>query len=172
MGDCLPFGFNGLSASQAMDNACGKMLLLDPVVPGSSAIVTKGIRNSQQMNIEGTDLVFVDIGGVVVEEVNVVPLADLLDTFVVENFGWGMDGRTLFGVEYGRKGEVSDSLSFLLMSFQLVVHRWRPVNPHISIMPHTRDSSDATDLVPYLFAWPVETASELEFQLSTAMCCS
>ena len=107
MGDCLPFGFNGLSASQAMDNACGKMLLLDPAVPGSSAIVAKGVRNSQQMNIEGTDLVFMDIGGVVAEEVNVVPLADLLDTSVVENFGWGMDGRTKDGTEYAREGEAS-----------------------------------------------------------------
>ena len=66
VGDCLPFGFNGLFASQAMDNACGKILLLDPAVPGSMTIVAKGVRNSQQMNVEGAapvaDLVFVDMG--------------------------------------------------------------------------------------------------------------
>ena len=58
VGDCLPFGFNGLYASQDETNHCGKMLLLDPNNSGSYEIVASGIRNSQQMNLEGKDVVF------------------------------------------------------------------------------------------------------------------
>jgi len=102
-GDCLPFGLNGLAPAQAEDNLCAKIILLDPSDPGKSTIVAKGVRNSQQINIEGANVVFMDIGGVTAEEVNVVPLAELLDTNTVENFGWGMDGQSR-GEEFGREG--------------------------------------------------------------------
>merc|ERR1711966_586553 len=63
---------------------------------------------SQQMNVEGVapmaDLVFRDMGAVTAEEVNVVPLADLLDLSVVENFGWGTDGQTKDGEAFAREG--------------------------------------------------------------------
>lgn len=111
VGDCLPFGLNGLGASQADNSHCGKMLLIDPSNDNDYEIVAKGIRNSQQMNIEGDNLVFMDIGGVTAEEVNVVPLADILDGNVVEDFGWGMKEDELhnFGdgndVPFAREGE-------------------------------------------------------------------
>ena len=61
------------------------------------------------MNVEGVapmaDLVFMDMGAVTAEEVNVVPLADLLDLSVVENFGWGTDGQTKDGEAFAREGE-------------------------------------------------------------------
>jgi hypothetical protein len=41
-----------------------------------------------------------DIGGVTAEEVNAVPLADLLDTENVENFGWGIRA----GENFAREG--------------------------------------------------------------------
>ena len=99
VGDCLPYGLNGLEPAQSMDSHCAKMLLIDPAKPGTYDIVAKGIRNSQQMNIEGGNLVFMDIGGVSAEEVNVVLLADLLDTSTIENFGWGMRVKASFGRE-------------------------------------------------------------------------
>lgn len=108
VGDCLPYGLNGLYASQDSSSHCGKMLLIDPVTPGSYDIVASGIRNSQQMNLEGDYIVFMDIGGVTAEEVNAVQLADLLDLSQVENFGWGMVrgevGKTDEYGEYGREG--------------------------------------------------------------------
>eukprot|EP00584_Thalassiosira_punctigera_P022733 CAMPEP_0172574500 /NCGR_PEP_ID=MMETSP1067-20121228/136730_1 /TAXON_ID=265564 ORGANISM="Thalassiosira punctigera, Strain Tpunct2005C2" /NCGR_SAMPLE_ID=MMETSP1067 /ASSEMBLY_ACC=CAM_ASM_000444 /LENGTH=908 /DNA_ID=CAMNT_0013367129 /DNA_START=168 /DNA_END=2895 /DNA_ORIENTATION=- len=99
VGDCLPFGVNGLEGAQSMGTHCAKMLLIDPTSPGIYKIAATGVRNSQQMNIEGDNLVFMDIGGVVAEEVNVVPLADLLNTSTVENFGWGMRKGAMFGRE-------------------------------------------------------------------------
>ncbi len=89
VGDCLPLGVNGLFGAQSPNSVCAKLLLIDPMTPGSYKIAASGVRNSQQMNIEGENLVFMDIGGVTAEEVNVVPLADILDTETVENFGWG-----------------------------------------------------------------------------------
>ena len=45
---------------------------------------------------------FADIGGITAEEVNYVPLADLLDTSTIENFGWGRnpDGLAREGTFY------------------------------------------------------------------------
>lgn len=55
---------------------------------GTSGVVASGVRNSQQRF--GDLVVFMDIGGVTAEEINSVPLADILDTSVIENFGWGI----------------------------------------------------------------------------------
>lgn len=91
VGDCLPFGYSGLFASQDMTTHCGKMLLIDPDAVGSYQIVAKGVRNPQQMFLLPNDnVLWIDIGGVTSEEVNQVPLADLLDTSTIENFGWGI----------------------------------------------------------------------------------
>lgn len=57
VGDCLPFGLNGLHAPQDATSHCGKMLLVDSA-DGSSEIVASGIRNSQQMTLVGSDVVF------------------------------------------------------------------------------------------------------------------
>lgn len=110
VGDCLPYGLNGLYASQDASSHCGKMLLIDPLTPGSYDVVASGIRNSQQMNLEGEYIVFMDIGGVTAEEVNAVRLTDLLNLTHVENFGWGMvrgeDRKTGNYGEYGREGKL------------------------------------------------------------------
>lgn len=104
VGDCLPFGLNGLHAPQDATSHCGKMLLVDSA-DGSFEIVASGIRNSQQMTLAGSDVVFMDIGGVTAEEVNSVPLASLLDTTTIENFGWGeVSGETFNGESFAREG--------------------------------------------------------------------
>lgn len=107
-GDCLPYGTNGLHESQDLNSHCGKILLLDPRTAnkkGQYEIAAVGVRNSQQMNLEGEKVIFMDIGGVTAEEINAVPLEDLLDTAVKENFGWGMKaGESRDGQEFGREG--------------------------------------------------------------------
>ena len=77
VGDCLPYGLNGLFASQDPHSHCGKILLIDPDEPGSYEVAAAGVRNSQQMFLEGDMVYFMDIGGVTAEEFNAVPLADV-----------------------------------------------------------------------------------------------
>ena len=121
VGDCLPFGWNGLFAPQDDVSICGKMLLIDPT-DGSYQIVAKGIRNSQQMFLQGEDVYFPDIGAVTAEEFNTVPLASLLDASM-PNFGWGeRDGDIRLGQKFAR--EVSqgckDGLALPLLSVDTV----------------------------------------------------
>lgn len=101
-GDNLPFGANGRDAPQDENEHVSKLLLIDPD-DGSVEIAAKGLRNPQSAQIVTHDGVeyfgFPDIGGVVAEEVNFVPLADILDTSEVENFGWGTDPDLGFGRE-------------------------------------------------------------------------
>lgn len=98
-GDCLPFGWNGLDAPQDPSSHCGKMLLIDPS-DGSYEIAALGVRNSQLMFLEGANVHFQDIGGVTAEEVNTIPLAELLNTTTETNFGWGeRPGCEKFGRE-------------------------------------------------------------------------
>jgi hypothetical protein len=103
VGDGLPYGTNGLEPSQDLKEHFGKIILIDPMTDPTnvtSKVVATGIRNCQQMNLVGENVVFMDIGGVTAEEVNAVPLADLLDTRVIENFGWGIRN----GEDFGREG--------------------------------------------------------------------
>jgi hypothetical protein len=58
VGDCLPFGYSGLEASQDMGSHCGKILLLDPSDPGTHEVAAAGVRNSQQMVRKGDDVFF------------------------------------------------------------------------------------------------------------------
>ena len=58
VGDCLPFGWNGLHAPQDMTSHCGKILLLDPSNPGSYEVAAAGVRNSQQIIRQGDNVVF------------------------------------------------------------------------------------------------------------------
>jgi len=92
-GDCTVFGFEGDKAPQVDEESCGKILFIDPQERGSSEIVAKGVRNSQQMKFftQGdTEMVaFMDIGGATREEVNAIPLMDLVDASNINNFGWG-----------------------------------------------------------------------------------
>ncbi|WP_172328582.1 hypothetical protein [Mangrovicoccus sp. HB161399] len=104
-GDNLPAGTDGRGAPQDDGEHVGKLLLVDPS-DGSITVAAKGVRNVQHLQIAGTAagpvVVFGDIGGAVAEEVNAVPLADLLDTSEIENFGWGRaaDGLAREGTFY------------------------------------------------------------------------
>jgi len=100
-GDNLSFGLNGLNGAQSTDNPSGKLILIDPDQPKWFEIVAKGVRNSQQLFLDGDNVVFMEIGGYSAEEINVYPIADLLDTSVIENFGWGMDAAA--GEDFGRE---------------------------------------------------------------------
>jgi len=109
VGDCLPFGVNGLSSPQDDENICGKMILVDPS-DGSYNIVAKGIRNSQMMFIEDDMVYFSEIGAVTAEEVNAVSLTRLLNG-PMPNFGWGETGEVRLGKKFAR--EVSYAIEFV-----------------------------------------------------------
>ena len=110
VGDCLPYGTEGLYAPQMVSEHCGKILLIDPSKRGTYEVAAMGVRNSQQMHIIKNNknpakdyLVFMDIGGVTAEEVNAISMSDILDTDYVENFGWGInttDGKRREGTFY------------------------------------------------------------------------
>ncbi len=82
-----------------------KLFIIDPTT-GEVELAAKGLRNVQHLEIaeyQGVEyLTFADIGGVTAEEVNVIPLADIMDTSVIENFGWGVaeDGLAREGTFY------------------------------------------------------------------------
>ena len=106
-GDAVPFGLAGLDAPQDPGSHLSKLLIVDPET-GAWEVAASGLRNVQHMEImksrmTGEDyLAFADIGGWTAEEVNAAPLADLLDTSVIENFGWGIgyDGQAREGTFY------------------------------------------------------------------------
>jgi len=118
-GDCTIFGLDGSYAPQLDYEACGKILLIDPSEKGSFKIAAKGVRNSQQMRVFSKSdrkpnlvnakkiLAFADIGGVTAEEVNAKPLAQILNTSNIDNFGWGrstLDGKAREGTFYVEPG--------------------------------------------------------------------
>jgi hypothetical protein len=103
-GDALPFGAEGRAAPQDPTEFVSKLLIIDPD-DGSVEVAAQGIRNVQRLEFAGdsnSEVRFGDIGGVTAEEVNVVAVADLLDTSVIENFGWGRnaDGNAREGTFY------------------------------------------------------------------------
>mmetsp|Transcript_37209 Transcript_37209/g.86801 ORF Transcript_37209/g.86801 Transcript_37209/m.86801 type:complete len:503 (-) Transcript_37209:270-1778(-) len=115
-GDCLPYGLDGHYAPQLDHEACGKILLIDPV-KRSYKVAAKGVRNSQQFRIiskgkkinKKSQLVFMDIGGVTAEEVNSEMLGNILNTKDIENFGWGRniyDGKAREGTFYVAPGKM------------------------------------------------------------------
>jgi hypothetical protein len=110
-GDSLPFGTDGRAAPQDDSSHLGKILIVDPD-DGSVQVAAKGVRNVQHFEyVLGTDpddliVSFADIGGVTAEEINYVPVQDLLDTTNIENFGWGRneDGLAREGTFYIEPG--------------------------------------------------------------------
>lgn len=107
-GDAVPFGLSGLEASQSLDSHLSKIMLIDPAT-GAAEIAASGVRNVQhvdvvkQRRLREDWIAFADIGGWTAEEVNTIRLADLVDTSVVENFGWGTnldDGLSREGTFY------------------------------------------------------------------------
>ena len=114
-GDNLHFGADGRSAPQDPTEHVGKLLIIDPE-DGSFEVAARGVRNIQRLELvqydsddldpENTLVAFADIGGVTAEEINYVPLHNLLDTSTIENFGWGRnsDGNAREGTFYVEPG--------------------------------------------------------------------
>ena len=93
-GDLLLPGSDGLTAPQDGTSWSSRLVLIDPVT-GATEVAAQGIRNVQRLTFTDatqTEIAFVDIGGTVAEEVNVISVADLVDTTTIENFGWGRAG--------------------------------------------------------------------------------
>lgn len=106
-GDCTFFGINGHEPPQLDGEWCGKIHIIYET--GVFKTVAKGVRNSQQMRLYdgNTRLSFMEIGGVVAEEVNSYDLASLEDTADgLTNFGWGRntDGKAREGTFYVENG--------------------------------------------------------------------
>lgn len=99
-GDALPEGTDGRAAPQDPSEVVGKLLIVDPD-NGSIELAAVGVRNVQRIehSPDGRYLGFADIGAATAEEINYIAVDDVLDTSVVENFGWG---RNADG--YGREG--------------------------------------------------------------------
>lgn len=92
-GDYLSAGTVGRAAPQQLDNHVGKFLLIDPDT-GAVEISSIGHRNVQRIQLaedsEGEAwALWSNIGGSAAEEINAARVADIIDTSVVENYGWG-----------------------------------------------------------------------------------
>ncbi len=106
-GDALTLGADGRTAPQDPNEHVGKLLIVDPE-DGSFEVAAQGVRNIQHIELVQSDALdnllvgFADIGGVTAEEINYIDLEDLLDTSVIENFGWGRnsDGFAREGTFY------------------------------------------------------------------------
>ncbi len=111
-GDALPFGAEGRAAAQDPEEFMSKLLIIDPN-NGAVEVAAVGVRNVQHMEYvlnddgEAIAVSFADIGGVTAEEINYISLDDLMDTSVIENFGWGRhaaDGLAREGTFYVSEG--------------------------------------------------------------------
>jgi len=109
VGDCKIFGTDGGYSAQLDTSHCGKILNIDTSNVGSYEFAAKGVRNSQQMKIiekgsaNKSFLLFMDIGGVTAEEVNVIKMNKLISGKKIRNFGWGrsqIDGKAREGTCY------------------------------------------------------------------------
>lgn len=106
-GDGLTLGTDGRTAPQDPDEHVGKLLIIDPE-DGTFEVAAQGVRNVQHIELVQSDardsllVGFADLGGVTAEEINYIDLEDLLDTSVIENFGWGRnsDGFAREGTFY------------------------------------------------------------------------
>ena len=82
----------------------GKILHINPT-DGTWVVAAMGVRNPQRFAVyrEGGQayLNFVDIGGKIAEELNVIAVSSLVDATTVENFGWGV-GTPTAGTATGR----------------------------------------------------------------------
>jgi len=106
-GDALTEGADGRAAAQDPAEVVSKLVIVDPD-DGSVEIAASGVRNVQliEYSPHGQYIGFGDIGGVTAEEVNYVPVADIMDTSTIENFGWGRnpDGNAREGTYYVAPG--------------------------------------------------------------------
>lgn len=104
-GDNGDAGEDGGAYAQDPANHLGKIVRID-VLTGATAIAAIGMRNVQRFVIDanGGDahLIAADIGGWVAEEIDAIPLADLLPGGIAPNGGWGRnaDGKAREGTSY------------------------------------------------------------------------
>jgi hypothetical protein len=105
-GDNGDAGEDGRSFTQDAMNHLGKIVRID-VSTGATEIAAIGMRNVQRLFIDanGGDphLIAADLGGWIAEEVNAIPLGNLLSGGVRPNCGWGrhpLDGRAREGTFY------------------------------------------------------------------------
>ena len=92
-GDNVSWQFNGLEGAQDENEIPGKLLIVDGAT-GNLTTAAVGVRNTQRLayaNEDKTLIAFSDIGRATAEEINVISVSDVLDTSIVENFGWGED---------------------------------------------------------------------------------
>lgn len=104
----LGFNRDGLDAPQDETSPVSSIILIDPDT-GATEIAATGLRNVQRLTYADdsqTRIAFADIGAVSAEEINVLAVADLVDTATVENFGWGRnsDGNAREGTFYINEG--------------------------------------------------------------------
>mmetsp|Transcript_8166 Transcript_8166/g.11774 ORF Transcript_8166/g.11774 Transcript_8166/m.11774 type:complete len:529 (-) Transcript_8166:434-2020(-) len=190
-GDCTLFGIDGAYAPQLDHESCGKILLIDTKSRGKFDIVAKGVRNSQQMRIfTGEDstrtvrkrrlpsghnktrrlkmgkkdkfLAFTDIGGVTAEEVNAVPLKDILDLSEIENFGWGRniyDGKAREGTFYVTPGNAG------VLGTEPACAESAPIGETGFIQPWIQFGRSATDAFYAISSLAVPTAGTDNLQL-------
>ena len=90
-GDNLGFNRDGLTYAQDDNFTVSKLLIIDQDT-GAVTVAAKGVRNAQRLtytNDTKSMIAFAEMGSDVADEINVVAVADLLDTSEVKNFGWG-----------------------------------------------------------------------------------
>ena len=108
-GDNLNQLYDGLTHAQDPTSTVAKLLIIDGQT-GATQVAATGVRNVQQLSYTDasrTRIAFSDIGRTVAEEINVIDVADLVDTAEVENFGWGRnaDGLNREGTFYVNQGD-------------------------------------------------------------------
>lgn len=108
LGDSQRFNTDGFAFPQDENSHLGSLVVIDGTT-GDFEIAAKGVRNVQRLTRAGPNgekIAFADIGSTVAEEINVVSLADILDTDTKENFGWGRnaDGNAREGTFYIDQG--------------------------------------------------------------------
>lgn len=94
-GDNLAFNRDGLAAPQQDNEHVSKLLVIDSV-SGDVTVAAKGLRNVQRITYTDatqTQIAFGDIGAQTAEEINVLSVAEVVDTSVIENLGWGRDAN-------------------------------------------------------------------------------
>jgi hypothetical protein len=105
-GDNGDSGEDGRQYAQDAANHLGKIVLIN-VSTGATEIAAVGVRNIQRLVVDANagdpHLVAADIGGLVAEEIDAIPLGDLLWGGTARNGGWGrnaVDAKAREGTFY------------------------------------------------------------------------
>jgi hypothetical protein len=97
---------DGRGYAQDGGSHLSKILRINPA-DGTTNVVAMGVRNVQRLAVYQHDgdprLDFIDVGGIVAEELNSIRVADLAEPSGIRNFGWGrspVDGKAREGTFY------------------------------------------------------------------------